>query len=126
MACLCSNYVFKPGRRQVLGGEGSSLSDVVVLEANKSGILNCYESIEGNSGEVCEYDRYYFNSRNKYQALAHLMEDGKHKVAVKGAPEVVYSRYKKFKLSASQTTPTLLFSSTGERQHPVDLVTNKV
>ena len=62
--------------------------------------------------------RWSYNFRNKYQALACIMDDGKLKVAVKGAPEVVYSRYKKFKLSASQTTPTLLFSSTGERQHP--------
>ena len=44
------------------------------------------------------------------------MEDGKYKVAVKGALEIVYSRYNKCKLSASQTKPT--FSSTGERQHP--------
>ena len=71
VACLSSNGVFKPERRQGLGGEGSSLRDVVVVEATKSGILNCYESIEGNSGEVRQYDRYSFNLRSKYQALAH-------------------------------------------------------
>ena len=39
---------------------------LVVMEATKSGILNCYESFEGNSGEVRQYDRYYFNLRSKY------------------------------------------------------------
>ena len=77
MLCQATgNDVFKPERRQALGAEGSSLRDVVVVEATKFGILNCYESIEGNSGEVRQYDRYYFNLRSKYQALAPLMEDG--------------------------------------------------
>ena len=49
---------------------------MVVVEATKSGTLNCYESIEGNSGEVRQYDRYYFNLRSKYKALAAPMEDG--------------------------------------------------
>ena len=71
MACLCSNEVLKPGRRQPLVE-----SDVVLVEATKSGTLNCYESIEGNSGEVRQYDRYYFNLRSKYKALAAPMEDG--------------------------------------------------
>ena len=77
MLCQATgNDVFKPERRQALGAEGSSLRDVVVVEATKFGILNCYESIEGNSGEVRQYDWYYFNLRSKYQALAPLMEDG--------------------------------------------------
>ena len=54
-------------------------------------------SIEGNSEEVRQKNPKMigipFNSRNKYQASVHLMGDGKHKVVMKGAPEVVYSRY---------------------------------
>ena len=49
---------------------------LVVMEATKSGILKCCESIEGYSEKVRQYDRYYFNLRSKYQALAPLMEDG--------------------------------------------------
>ena len=33
-----------------------------------------------------------FNSRNKYQASVHLMEDGVHRLVMKGAPEIVFSR----------------------------------
>ena len=39
---------------------------LVVMEATKSGILKCCESIEGYSEKVRQYDRYYFNLRSKY------------------------------------------------------------
>ena len=91
VACLCSNAEFKPGdeNKPVVERE-------VVGNATESSILKCYESIEGDSEEVRQKNPKMigipFNSRNKYQASVHLMEDGKHKVVMKGAPEVVYSR----------------------------------
>ena len=33
-----------------------------------------------------------FNSRNKYQASVHFMEEGTHRLVMKGAPEIVFSR----------------------------------
>ena len=32
-----------------------------------------------------------FNSRNKYQASVHFMEEGTHRLVMKGAPEIVFS-----------------------------------
>ena len=91
VACLCSNAEFKPGDE-----DKPVVEREVVGDATESGILKCYESIEGNSEEVRQKNPKMigipFNSRNKYQASVHLMEDGKHKVVMKGAPEVVYSR----------------------------------
>ena len=91
VACLCSNAEFKPEdlgkpvvEREVLG------------DATEQGILKCYESIEGNSEEVRQQNPKKigipFNSRNKYQASVHFMEEGTHRLVMKGAPEIVFSR----------------------------------
>ena len=47
VACLCSNAEFKPGDE-----DKPVVEREVVGDATESGILKCYESIEGNSEEV--------------------------------------------------------------------------
>ena len=91
VACLCSNAEFKPEdlgkpvvEREVLG------------DATEQGILKSYESIEVNLEEVRQQNPKKigipFNSRNKYQASVHFMEEGTHRLVMKGAPEIVFSR----------------------------------
>ena len=90
-ACLCSNAEFKPEdlgkpvvEREVLG------------DATEQGILKSYESIEVNLEEVRQQNLKKigipFNWRNKYQASVHFMEEGTHRLVMKGAPEIVFSR----------------------------------
>ena len=68
----------------------------VIGDATEQGILKCYEIIEENSEEVRQQNPKMigipFNSRNKYQASVHLMEDGRHMLVMKGAPEIVFKR----------------------------------
>ena len=91
VACLCSNADFKPGDldKPVVERE-------LVGDATEQGILKCYENIEENSEEVRQQNPKMigipFNSRNKYQASVHLMEGGTHRLVMKGAPEIVFSR----------------------------------
>ena len=91
MACLCSNADFKPEDldKPVVERE-------LVGDATEQGILKCYENIEENSEEVRQQNPKMigipFNSRNKYQASVHLMEEGTHRLVMKGAPEIVFSR----------------------------------
>ena len=91
VACLCSNAEFKPEDlvKPVVERE-------LVGDATEQGILKCYESIEENSEEIRQQNPKMigipFNSRNKYQASVHLMEDGTHRLVMKGAPEIVFSR----------------------------------
>ena len=91
VACLCSNAEFKPEDLDKPVVERGLVGD-----ATEQGILKCYESIEENSEEVRQQNPKMigipFNSRNKYQASVHLMEDGTHRLVMKGAPEIVFSR----------------------------------
>jgi len=92
VACLCSNATF-------VADEGNMAKPVVdrnVLgDATEAGILKCYESIMGDSEVVRQQCPKKigipFNSRNKYQASVHEIA-GRHRLVMKGAPEMVFSR----------------------------------
>ena len=66
-------------------------------DASEVGILKCYETLMGDSEAVRTNNpkkaEIPFNSKNKFQVSVHdLGRSGRYLVALKGAPELVYSR----------------------------------